>query len=309
MIMLGRNHALCGVTAGAALASFVAPHRHGWFEWTSVLAPNRDGLLDLGAMAGLVGLFAAAVVLSVVLPGMALPEAWVPNAPPLVLLLIVATTGGAALLPDLDHPSAYVSRSLGPVTRAIAWGIDHVAIGVYEATAGPRDRKRNNGHRLLTHTIPGCLGFGVIALGLMAVPPVPVGDSGLSLPLGAVVPGLLAALLALGAPGIGTTFAVSTATAAVIAFSQGTAWVPMLAVAVTVGCLAHVAGDAVTVSGVPLSWPIERDGQRWRMVRTPVTFKVGSVTEVYGVGPAVLGLAAVTVSVGSAAAGLGMVAV
>lgn len=298
MIMLGRNHAFCGVTAGAAVASFVAPHRHGWFEWVSVLDPGPIGLV--GALLG-------ALVLSAVLPGMALPEAWIPNAPPLVLLLVVATTGGAALLPDLDHPSAYVSRSLGPITRGLARLVNYAAIGVYDATAGPNDRKRENGHRLLTHTVPGCLGFGVIALGLMALPPVPIGDTGLSLPLAAAVPSVLAALLALGAPGIGSTFAVSTAIAAVIAFTQGTAWAPLLAVAVTVGCLAHVAGDAVTKSGVPVAWPIARDGARWRMIRTPVYFRVGSVTEVYGIGPAVFGLAVVSVSAGAMTAGLGMV--
>lgn len=303
MIMMGRNHAFCGVLAGCALASFVAPHSAGWFEIAG--AHPVDGLGD-GAVLALRLL--AAVLATVILPGMALPEAWVPNAPPLVLLLVVATTGGAALLPDLDHPSATVARSLGPLTRGLAWAIDRAAIGVYEATAGPADKRRRSGHRLLTHTVPGCLGFGVIALLIMAVPPVPIGDSGLALPVAAAVPGLLAALLAVGAPAIGATFAVTVTAAAVIAFSQGTAWAPLLAVAVTVGCLAHVAGDAVTVSGVPLTWPLERQGQRWRMVRTPVTFKVGSVTEVYGVGPAVMSLAAVSVALGSVTAGLGAVA-
>jgi hypothetical protein len=302
-MMLGRNHAFCGVIAGTALASFVAPHPAGWFEAAGAYEPDGVGGLAVLALR-LVG----AALATVILPGMALPEAWVPNAPPLVLLLIVATTGGAALLPDLDHPSATVARSLGPVTRALAWAIDHASIGVYEATAGPRDKRRQNGHRLLTHTVPGALGFGVIALAIMAVPPVPVGDGTLSVPVGALVPTLLAALLALGAPGIGATFAVGTGTAAVIAFSQGTAWVPLLAVAVTVGCLAHVAGDAVTVSGVPLAWPVERDGQRWRMVRTPVTFRVGSATERLAVGPAVMTLAAASTALGAVTAGLGAVA-
>lgn len=301
--ILGRNHAFCGVIAGTALASFVAPHPAGWFEIAGAYEPTSVGGYAVLALR-LLGALAATAVL----PGMALPEAWIPNAPPLVLLLVVATTGGAALLPDLDHPSATVARSLGPVTRGIAWAIDRASIGAYEATAGPRDKRRQNGHRLLTHTVPGALGFGAVALAVMALPAVPLGDTGVALPVGATVPALLAALLALGAPGVGATFAVGTGIAAVTAFSQGEAWVPLLALAVTVGCLAHVAGDAVTVSGVPLAWPIERDGQRWRMVRTPVTFRVGSATERLGVGPAVMTLAAVAVGLGAATAGLGALA-
>lgn len=295
--MLGRNHAWCGVVAGCATASLFAPHERGWFELLQLV--DGDGV-GYAVRLGL-GL-AGAVVASVLLPGMALPAGALPDAPPVVLGVIVATTGGAALLPDLDHPRAYVARSLGPVTRGLAWAIDRAALGIYDATRGPADRERQGGHRLVTHTVPGALAFGVIALALMALPPVTLPGTAVSVPLGAIVPGLLAALLALGAPAIGTTFASLAATGSVIVFLQHSAWVPVLAAAVTVGCLAHVAGDAVTLSGVPLRWPLERDGQRWAMVGTRQRFRVGSRFERIIVGPAVMSVAAVSVVTGVASA-------
>jgi hypothetical protein len=54
---------------------------------------------------------------------------------------------GAALLPDLDHPSATIVLALGPVTRLLAKGIAAGSAAVHAATRTDRDRPNGNGHR------------------------------------------------------------------------------------------------------------------------------------------------------------------
>jgi membrane-bound metal-dependent hydrolase YbcI (DUF457 family) len=44
-----------------------------------------------------------------------------------------------------------------------------------------------------------------------------------------------------------------------------------IGLAVTLGCLTHLAGDWITVSGVPLLWPLSRRGKRWWRYRLPLT--------------------------------------
>lgn len=74
-------------------------------------------------------------------------------------------------------------------------------------------------------------------------------------------------------------FAVAAGLLAVATVLAVSVWVPVLAGwwwlggAVSVGCLAHVAGDSLTVSGVPLLWPLVIRGRRWaplgvRRIRT-----------------------------------------
>jgi hypothetical protein len=41
----------------------------------------------------------------------------------------------------------------------------------------------------------------------------------------------------------------------------------------------------MTNSGVPLRWPLERDGKRWELTRAPVTFSTGHEIEANVVTP------------------------
>lgn len=200
--------------------------------------------------------------------------ALIPSAPWPLRGLVVVTAGGAALLPDLDHPGATAAKSLGPVTKVIAWAVDRVAVTVYHATRGPGDSPtRRGGHRLLTHTVPACLLAGALVGLLGVLSPVAL----------AVVCGLLAGLLALGTKQAGVTLAVTCAGVAWWLLERYPGWSWAVPVAVTVGCLVHLAGDAVTPSGVPLLWPLAVRGERWRMVSTPVTFDAGGAAETVAV--------------------------
>jgi membrane-bound metal-dependent hydrolase YbcI (DUF457 family) len=211
----------------------------------------------------------------------------VPAAPTPIRALLVVVTGGAALLPDLDHPSATAARSLGVLTKVIAIGMDRLALSVYHATRGPRDTAaRESGHRLFTHTLPACvLAGGVVGL-LVLVYPVLV----------ALVAALLAGLLALGFKRAGGVLAIGAGLVTWWALTQHPGWSWLFPAAVTLGCAVHIMGDMVTNSGVPVLWPIERAGKRWAPVRTPVTFNAGGPEEQLVVAPLLLLAVALSVS-------------
>ena len=198
------------------------------------------------------------------------------NAPLPVEALTVALCGGGAMLPDIDHPSSKVARSLGAVTRVIAVGVAGLSVAVYHGTRTGRDPEdRRSGHRLLTHTIPGCVIFGALAAVAVALGPVPA----------AVTCGLLVALMADGIKVAGAGLAVTGGTVAYWATGAHSGWWWLAGVAVTLGALTHVAGDACTNSGVPLWWPLLVDGRRWHLVKTPATFSTGSAVETHVVTP------------------------
>ena len=190
----------------------------------------------------------------------------IPSAPVPVEALMVLTCGGAALLPDLDHPGSKAARSLGIVTRLLARMLDALSLAVYHATRSERDfATREGGHRLLTHTIPGCLLFGALASLACFLHP----------GAGASLLGLLAGLLGLGLKQAGASLALVTGGGAWWVLTTFPAWSAVYGVAVFVGCLSHLGGDVVTNSGIPLVWPIEVGGKRWHKVSTPATFDTG----------------------------------
>lgn len=148
---------------------------------------------------------------------------------------------GFALLPDIDEPGSTVSRRFGPVSRAVSKVTNKLA----------------GGHRAATHSL---LFVGAVfgAMWLAAKHPmadvVTVGLC-MMLAIGMLVPsrfarhGLLFGLLAPAAAAWGTW-------ASTVQVHQHWAWLPWAAAA---GVVLHLVGDAVTVEGVPLLWPL-----KWR---------------------------------------------
>lgn len=221
---------------------------------------------------------APAHALSGALAGLGLAAALGHDTSALVRFLVVGVTCGSALLPDLDHPKSTASQSLAFATRLLAAGVQRIAIAVQAATRGPRDPRRHNGHRGITHTIPGCLVLGV-AVGIVTRcghwPAV-------------VVLGLLCALGAAGAPVIGVTFTVVSHLVA-SQIPDVSSWWWLWLTAVTVGCVVHVAGDWITTGGVCVTFPLLRNGRRWKRHRLPaLSFNAGSWPEHVLVMPALL---------------------
>lgn len=172
------------------------------------------------------------------------------NPRPAELLAGAVVCAGAALLPDLDHPEATVTRSLGPVTE--------IPSGFLSSLAG--------GHRNGTHSFlfAALAGFGsFLLLGNM---PHPWG----ALLIAFFFPALMIRVLteARGLVCAGLAMIVSTV------IVMGHVRPIVLAVSVGLGCLLHMLGDFVTPEGVPPLWPLSRI--RWRF---PIVARTGDNIE------------------------------
>lgn len=202
--------------------------------------------------------------------------ACVPGAPWGWRLLVIAVTGGAALLPDLDHPQATAARSLGIVTRLVAKGVDVASLAIYHASReGADPPERRSGHRLFTHTVPGAALASLVAASLCLLHPV----------AGAVLCFLLGGLMSLGLKVVGGSLGVGSGLLAWWLLERETAWWWLVPVSVFVGCVVHILGDTVTNSGTPILWPLRTQGRRWRLVTTPVTFSAGDSVELLLIAP------------------------
>lgn len=186
---------------------------------------------------------------------------------PATALIFASITAGAGLLPDLDHPQATLARTWGPVSKLMAKITNSLSAGFANMTAGPKDRHVSNGHRKLTHTalfsliIAPAIVLALISAGgfwaQMAVVYffITLALQGLFRDYIRSLGPILANILA-----IGITYGLAQAT-------PETLHPTLLAFAVAVGCLAHIAGDAPTHSGVPFFAPfIQVGGKRWNDV-------------------------------------------
>lgn len=178
------------------------------------------------ALSGAVVMLAAAPVAATVAPSLA------PHGP-LALTASVVVAAGAALLPDLDHPSSTIARSLHPLTTGLA----HVVARV------------SGGHRHGTHSILGVL----VATGVFGL----LGSAG---GWWAWAPVTILAGLAVAAVGVRRQVATWAGTAVLVAggVAAGVNFGSWLGAAVAVGYVAHLAGDCATVQGCPLWWPRPR---------------------------------------------------
>lgn len=209
-----------------------------------------------------------------------------------VLLAGALICSGAALAPDLDHRSATISRAFGPLSRVLCGVTDKIAESVYNATRGKGERRRSGGHRTLTHTWPWALflgtGFSAAAVfgGRWAVLVIlfihmvlavegllwraaRVSSDVLVWLLGATSAWSLAGML--DKPGNGADWLFS-------APGQEYLW---LGLPIVLGALVHNIGDAITISGCPILWPVPIAGKRWYPVSTPqfMRFRAGSWVE------------------------------
>lgn len=194
---------------------------------------------------------------------------------------------GYAIAPDIDCGWATVSRLLGPVTKLLSKLCVAGSKRLYRATATEHDdhSKTAGGHRGVTHLLATALLLGLLAEGTSLASPWVVA--------GWAAFGLLAASAALGnwillAGGAG--FAVPLVIDGLAPVEALAAMQPWLGPAVTLGMLVHLAGDDVTVTGLPLLAPLVKiQGQRWHDLHLlPDGFRLhtGKRAETYLVFPA-----------------------
>jgi membrane-bound metal-dependent hydrolase YbcI (DUF457 family) len=206
------------------------------------------------------------------------PQTWLAGA---------ALTSGAALLPDLDHPPATVSRSFGPVTGIASRGVDMFSVGIYNLTRLKGDPHRNGGHRTFTHTAVFAALAGTITTSLVL----------LNNPW--VTGALLFFFAGLGVRGLLHEWDHAADTFVVIVLSSVVTWqcwqwvhtgthrAQWFGVAVIVGCLAHCVGDAITEDGCPILWPVPIGRHLWYPIGLPkpMRYRTGGRVEMLFVGP------------------------
>lgn len=193
---------------------------------------------------------------------------------------------GAAIAPDLDHPGATATRSIGWISGAASAAVRAFSASVYRRTRTRRDRNNADGHRGITHTIPGAAGLGLISGGIPAIAGLWGAMPGMCATLVVIWLFLVWALRALP-PKHGTVSDYAMATVltgcAYLALSSTYADVMPLLIGLTVGlgAFVHTLGDSITDYGSPLAWPLVVRGERWFSCGPPkpLRFKAGKKVE------------------------------
>lgn len=192
-----------------------------------------------------------------------LPTAWGGATGVPEILCYAGITAGAALLPDLDAPGSTVSRSFGFVTGVLSRTVAAVSVLVVNATGTRRDTRVTGAHRTATHTVWFALLAGACAWAAGGV----AGERGVTVMLVFFAGLALRGLFPEWSSARGGPVVVFVAVAAGVAayLTVPALQTPLLpASAVTAGVLTHLAGDALTKTGVPLTSPlIPRKGRRW----------------------------------------------
>ncbi|WP_285775555.1 metal-dependent hydrolase [Microtetraspora sp. NBRC 13810] len=203
---MGHTHALTGAVAWLALAPALASLPY---------LSESTRLIEMGVMADALT--------------------------PAELIAGALICAGAAMLPDLDHPSATIAQTFGPLT----WALSKVVAWI------------TGGHRGATHSLVFAVAVGIGAH-LLAN----------RYPLGRDILVVLMVGLALRAIGIGipgkkfasamVNIALTVGLFAVFrSYEVGYAW---LGLAIGIGSFIHVVGDCCTEKGCPVLWPLR---QRW----------------------------------------------
>ncbi|TNY34863.1 metal-dependent hydrolase [Thermomonospora catenispora] len=178
---------------------------------------------------------------------------------------------GAALLPDIDHHNGRIANTIGPVTKSLCKWVGKVS----------------GGHRQATHSILFALAAGLV-MDLLATHVEYLWWVALFITVG------------FGLRGIGLDFekhevwssVADCAVAALAVWWMSTLDMSFAGYAVTLGCLAHIAGDCLTPRGCPIFWPV-----KWRL-DIPLVPRTDGKVERWVVGP-VLTLAAAILAVRS----------
>ncbi|WP_300008864.1 metal-dependent hydrolase [Pseudonocardia sp.] len=200
------------------------------------------------------------------------------------VVTFAAVCAGAALLPDLDHPSSTATKHFTAASAAASYVVRPLSGLVYRLTRARRDTGKGT-HRGLTHTVLGAvlLGFAINLASAWWGAPVLIGTLFVCIALAikgldAIVPGPPSLVIAAG-----LTFAVEQYVPGGTAGTAG--W---LGVAVTLGMIVHSLGDAATESGAPLLWPLTIRQRRWYPVGgpRPLRFRTGGRVEAWVVAPA-----------------------
>lgn len=200
-------------------------------------------------------------------------------------LVGAAVCAGSALLPDIDLPGSTVSRSFGPASEALSYGVSGISRTFVAATSSSRDSIQHGGHRTLTHTLLFAVGLGVAVSALTASFGKYAVAIVLFFTLGLAIRGLMGDW-AKREGWIGVTIASLIAALVTVQVVPARGWW-WLGAAVTIGCILHDLGDMITKQGAPLTAPFYgRSGKRWWEWSTgPLGISAGGLVEYVVIAP------------------------
>lgn len=230
------------------------------------------------AMSGLAAWAAVTALANTHAIGQLSPKTWVVGA---------TLASGAALLPDIDHPSSTVARTFGGLSRGASAALASLSGFLYRLTRTSKDTDRSGTHRGFTHTIV----FAMIA-GLATTAIVQTSNGAALGVLMFVFAGLtVRGLLHTWCPRRDALLITGTSLALTLACWAWAGDQPSDAaafgLAVMIGCIAHFIGDAITELGCPMLWPVPLKGKTWFPVAPPkpLRIKTGGKVEMALVGP------------------------
>lgn len=216
-----------------------------------------------------------------------------------VLLIGTLVSAGAALYPDIDHPSSRIARCGSKLTWWVAKSHAFVGRHIHAATKLDADRRDGDGHRTITHTLVFAVLVGAVCAGLAGAygrwATAAIVFFFTSIGVNAMVAkGKVKLRKVKLAKGLrlsrGVWYGLLLAAGAFVLVPGNTWW---LGLAVGMGCVSHCLGDAITASGCPMFWPAPipttqvrgrrrvRVWQTWYLVGTPkwMRFRVGTPAE------------------------------
>lgn len=214
-----------------------------------------------------------------------------------VLVLAIAVTAGASLIPDLDNTNSTSKSSLGVLGDALSVFFRTTSAIIQTTIRLKRDDSTPNPHRGFYHTIPACLILGgMVFWGTTNQTPITFPGIG-AITLGVVfamvitwlnihmaMAGLAKASVRklkkkAGIFGELAAFVVSFSLTYLIFYQLPTDlnfW--WLGVSVAFGCFIHILGDCFTTSGNPILFPFPIKGKLWYTLRF-LPIKAGGVVE------------------------------
>jgi membrane-bound metal-dependent hydrolase YbcI (DUF457 family) len=219
----------------------------------------------LGRTHALTGMVACSVLSATV---------WHPGHGQAVVAAVIS--GGAAVLPDIDHPDATVSRGFGFLTETFARLVSFAA----------------GGHRHGTHSLAGIAVFTAVALAAEPWRQTVPGAIALTILLAVI---LASALRVLRLGGHGADLLALAAAAGMTWTGYGVTGLWWLA---ALGAASHIAGDMLTRSGCPLAWPLSP--RRFWLLPARARLTTGHRAERFIITPA-LALALAWMAAGAAA--------
>lgn len=223
---------------------------------------------------------------------------WAGFTTPAIIVLAAMVVAGSALVPDLDNSVSTARNTLGLMGQGLSIVFRGSSKAIQMTIRTPRDDANPDPHRGFWHTIPAALLLGFLTWILTAITTevaIPIiGDVTIGW-IGALVvtflsiqlafAGLFSKILRKALKG-SASFETLIVTISILATTAIFWTIPKdqsfwwLSVAVALGALIHILGDAFTTAGVPLLFPLSGfiKGKFWWTTRF-LPIKAGGTVE------------------------------